>query len=64
MMYKLILWLSLTLNRGQQKTLVIKLLQDIVTSRDSNIDNKTAETIITLAVQSAGNKVHSFIIKD
>lgn len=64
MIYKLLLWLLSKTDRGQQKTLVIKVLQDIVASEDSSIDNKTAEVIITLAVKSVGNKITSFIIED
>jgi len=64
MLSKFIAWLLFKLNRGEQKMLIIKLLKAIVDSEDSSIDNKTAETIITLAVKSVGNKVTSFIIKD
>ncbi len=64
MIYKFILWLVSKLSRGDQKSLVIKALQELVASTDSGIDNRTAEKIITLAIKSQDNKVTSFIIKD
>ena len=64
MIKRLVRWLIKKLTHGNQKTIIIAVLQDIVNSKTSSIDNKTAEIIISLAVKSAGNKVTSFTIKD
>jgi len=57
-------WLLKKFTWRYKKNLVIFLLEDILNSKTSAIDNKTAEKIITLAIKSRGNKITSFIIKD
>ncbi len=57
-------WILDKLSRKTQKIIIMYLLEQIVNSKDSSIDNAMAENIITLAVKSVGNKVTSFIIKD
>jgi len=63
-MKDLILWMISKLSRGSQKSIVLKLLNVILLSKDSSIDNKTAEKIVTMAIKSQGNTITSFIIKD
>jgi hypothetical protein len=57
-------WILRRMSRSKQKSIVLFLLGELVNSKDSSIDNATAETIISLAIKSNGNKVTSFIIKD
>jgi len=57
-------WLLKRLSWRYKKKIVLFLLQDMLDSKTSSIDNKTAERIITLAIKSRGNKITSFIIKD
>ena len=52
------------LGRRKQKNLAVAILNDILKSKGSNIDNETAERIITIAIKSSGNKIVRFIVKD
>ncbi len=48
----------------EQKKLALYILINILNSKNSKIDNKVAEEIITTVIKSKGNKITSFILKD
>ena len=60
----MIKWMINRLGYQAKKSLALYILEDILNSSDSNIDNKVAEQIITTVIKSKGNKVSSFILKD
>jgi len=60
----MIKWFLKRLSWKTKKILTLFLLEDILKSKTSSIDNATAEKIITMAVKSRGNKVTGFTIKD
>lgn len=61
---KLLYWIINKLSRAKQKAIVIYLLNDIVNSSDSSIDDNFANFIVNTVAKSNGNKVTAFIYKD
>jgi hypothetical protein len=61
MIIKIIL---LLLSLGKQKELAIAILDNIIQSKSSDINNNEAVKIIEMVVKSSGNKVSSFIVRD
>lgn len=55
----MIKWLLKKQNMNKQKELILFLIEQL----DHNIDNITAEVLLTAVVKSSGNKVTSFIVK-
>lgn len=56
----MIKWLLKKQSMNKQKELILFLINQL----DHNIDNITAETMLTAVVKASGNKVTSFIVKD
>ena len=56
----MIKWLLKKQSMKRQKELILFLLDQL----EHNIDNITAETLLTAVVKASGNKVTSFIVKD
>ena len=61
MIIKIIL---LLLSLSKQKELAIAILDNILNSKSSSIDDNEAVKIIEMVVKSSGNKVSSFIVRD
>ncbi len=64
MIKKFTLWLVSKLPDIDKKELAVNLLDEVLSSKDTAIDNTTAERIITNTIKSVGNKVTAFVVKD
>lgn len=56
----MIKWLLKRQSLNNKKELILFLIEQL----DHNIDNTTAEVLLTSVVKASGNKVTSFIVKD
>jgi len=57
-------WLYNRLSREKQKAFIIKSLEELLTCKDSSIDQKTAIHIIESVSKSKGNKFTAFLLHD
>lgn len=64
MFIKIVLWMVRRLNRAEQKSVVMYIVNDIADSSDSSIDRLFAESIVNKCVASKGNSITAFIVKD
>lgn len=56
----MIKWLLKRKSEREKKQLIMFLIQEL----DQDIDNVTAEKMLTAIVKASGNKVTSFIVRD
>ena len=52
------------LSRDKQKAFILEALNDLLTSKDSSIDQQTAIKLIETIAASKGNKITAFLMKD
>lgn len=57
-------WLFRRLSREKQKAFVLNALDELLTCKDSSIDQKTALHIIEKVSKSKGNKFTAFLLQD
>jgi hypothetical protein len=63
-MLKIILWVIRKLGRAKQKAIVLSVLEDLVNSKDSQIDKAFGELVVATVIKSTGNNITAFIVKD
>lgn len=60
----MIKWLYKSMPRDKQKEFVINALDDLLSSKDSSIDQLTAISLIEKITASKGNTITAFIMKE
>lgn len=60
----MIKWLYKSMSRDKQKEFVINALDDLLSSKDSSIDQLTAISLIEKITASKGNTITAFIMKE
>lgn len=64
MLFKLAMWLVVRLSFGEKKALVLTILESVLRSRTSSLDKEFAEAVMAMIVQSKGNAVTAYLVKE
>ena len=57
-------WLIKHLTYNKQKKLALAVLERLLLSKDSGVDNKFAEQLLSIVVKSRGNKISGYTVRD
>jgi hypothetical protein len=57
-------WLIKRLSYNKQKKLALAILERLLLSKNSGVDNKLAEQLLSIIVKSQGNKISGYTVRD